>query len=135
MHPGDIHGSRLDGSLRAQPTLDACWRQPWLDGHILRTMPRNRRPSADAIRFGWILKRLRQQRGWTLVQLASYFGMNRTYLGVLETGGNMLSLETLLKLADLFGADAAEIVREVEEARRTEKRLRTAAPAVDAEKA
>ncbi|MEA2489617.1 MAG: hypothetical protein QOH21_1409 [Acidobacteriota bacterium] len=67
------------------------------------------------------------------VQLASYSGMNRTYLGVLETGGNMLSLETLLKLADLFGADAAEIVREVEEARRTEKRLLTAPPAVNAE--
>jgi transcriptional regulator with XRE-family HTH domain len=89
-------------------------------------MPRNKRPGADAIRFGWILKRLRTQRGWTLVQLSAYSGMNKTYLGVLEAGGNMLSVDTLLDLAELYGTDAAEIVREVEQARRQEKRLRTA---------
>jgi transcriptional regulator with XRE-family HTH domain len=98
-------------------------------GCILDGMPRNKRPSADAIRFGWILKRLRTQRGWTLVQLSAYSGMNKTYLGVLEAGGNMLSVETLLELAELYGTEAAEIMREVEQARRQENRLRTAAPA------
>jgi transcriptional regulator with XRE-family HTH domain len=100
-------------------------------GHsIITAMPRNKRPSADAIRFGWILKRLRTQRGWTLVQLSTFSGMNKTYLGVLEAGGNMVSLDTLLDLAELFGADAAEIVREVEQARREEKRLLREAPAI-----
>jgi transcriptional regulator with XRE-family HTH domain len=96
-------------------------------------MPRNRRPSADAIRFGWILKRLRQQRGWSLVQLSSFCGMNATYLGVLEAGKNMMSVETLLDLAELYGTDAAEIVREVEQARREEKRRLKPAAAADAE--
>jgi hypothetical protein len=35
-------------------------------------------------------------------------------------------VDTLLDLAELYGTDAAEIVREVEQARRQEKRLRTA---------
>jgi hypothetical protein len=56
--------------------------------------------------------------------------MNATYLGVLEAGGNMLSMETLLDLAELLDADAAEIVREVEQARREEKRRLEAAPAM-----
>jgi hypothetical protein len=47
---------------------------------------------------------------------------------VLEAGGNMLSVETLLALAEIFGADVAEIVREVEQARREEKRRLQAAP-------
>ena len=89
---------------------------------MIRTMPRNKRRSADAIRFGWILKRLRLQRGWSLVQLAAVSGMNPTYLGVLEAGGNMMSVETLLALAEILGTEASEIVREVEEARREEKR-------------
>jgi hypothetical protein len=44
--------------------------------------------------------------------------MNSTYLGVLEKGGNMPSLATLFELADVFSVDAAEIVREVEQARK-----------------
>ena len=44
--------------------------------------------------------------------------MNPTYLGVLEKGGNMPSLATLLELADVFNVQAADIVREVEQARR-----------------
>jgi hypothetical protein len=56
--------------------------------------------------------------------------MNATYLGVLEAGGNMLSVETLLDLAEVLDADAAEIVREVEQARREEKRRLEAPPAM-----
>ena len=72
----------------------------------------------DAVRFGAIVQRLRAQRGWTLRKLAQRSGMNPTYLGVLEKGGNMPSLATLLELADVFNVQAADIVREVEQARR-----------------
>lgn len=82
------------------------------------------------MRFGAILRRVRKQRGWTLVQLSAYSGMNPSYLGVIEAGGNMLSVETLLTLAQLYGVEAAEIVREVEQARREEQRLQSAAPAL-----
>ena len=70
------------------------------------------------MRFGAILRRLRMARGWTIVMAARRAGMNANYLGALEKGGTMPSLETLLELADVYGAWAADIVREVEEARR-----------------
>ena len=44
--------------------------------------------------------------------------MNATYLGVLEKGGNMPSLQTLFELADVFNIEASELVRRVEQARK-----------------
>jgi transcriptional regulator with XRE-family HTH domain len=67
----------------------------------------------DAICFGLLLKRHRIQRGWTLQQLSRASGLTATYLGVMERGGNSPSLQTLLNLAQVFGVDAAEIVREI----------------------
>lgn len=90
-------------------------------------MPRATVRNADAVRFGAIVRRLRVGRGWTLVKLAQRCGMNPTYLGVLEAGGNMPSLATLLELADVFGIGAGEIVAEVEQARREAARKRAAA--------
>lgn len=46
--------------------------------------------------------------------------LNPNYLGVLEKGGNMPSLETLFEIADVYGVWAADIVREVEDARRAQ---------------
>lgn len=72
----------------------------------------------DATRFGAIFQRLRLSRGWTLVIAARRCGLHPTYLGVLEKGGNMPSVDTLLELAEVYGLSAADIVREVEEQRR-----------------
>ena len=44
--------------------------------------------------------------------------MNPNYLGALEKGGNMPSVDTLLEMADVYGVNASDIVHEVEEARR-----------------
>ena len=81
-------------------------------------MPKSQRVDADAVRFGAIIRRLRLARGWTLVKFAQRSGMNATYLGVLEKGGNMPSLQTILELADVFNVEAADMVREVEQARK-----------------
>ncbi|MGZ5445487.1 MAG: helix-turn-helix domain-containing protein [Thermoanaerobaculia bacterium] len=81
-------------------------------------MPRSKRVDPDAVRFGAIIQRLRLARGWTLLKLAKRSGMNATYLGVLEKGGNMPSLQTILELADIFNVEAAEMVRQVEQARK-----------------
>jgi len=81
-------------------------------------MPKSARSNPDAIRFGAIIQRLRRQRGWTLVELARRCDMNPSYLGTLEKGGNIPSLGTILDLGDIFGIDAADIVREVEQQRR-----------------
>jgi transcriptional regulator with XRE-family HTH domain len=81
-------------------------------------MPKSTTRNYDAERFGAIIQRLRLERGWTLTKCAQRCGMNATYLGVLEKGGNMPSLATLFEFADVFGMDAAELVREVEQARK-----------------
>jgi len=85
--------------------------------------------NVDAIRFGAILKRLRLSRGWTLVTAAQRCGLNPTYLGVLEKGGNMPSVGGLLEMAEVYGVTAADIVREVEDQRRAVREKHAAAAA------
>lgn len=81
-------------------------------------MPKAMTVKPDAVLFGAIIQRLRLERGWTLRTFAQRANRNPTHLGVLEKGGNMPSLTTVFEMADLFGISAAELVREVEEARR-----------------
>jgi len=81
-------------------------------------MPPSKRVDPDAARFGAIIQQLRLARGWTLAKFAQRSGMNATYLGVLERGGNMPSLQTIFELADIFNVEASELVRRVEQARR-----------------
>lgn len=90
-------------------------------------MPKLTSPNHDAIRFGAILRRLRLARGWTLIIAAQRCGMNPNYLGALEKGGNMPSVDTLLEIADVYGVNASDIVSEVEEARRAARKERAAA--------
>lgn len=90
-------------------------------------MPKLSYRHRDAARFGAIFRRLRLSRAWTLVIAAQRCGMNPNYLGALEKGGNMPSLDTLLYIADVYGVAASDIVREVEEARQAELRQHAAA--------
>jgi len=87
-------------------------------------MPRTRSVSDAAVRFGAIVNRLRTARAWTLEDLARFSGMNATYLGVLERGANMPGLGTIFRLADVFGVNAADLVAEVERARRQARATR-----------
>jgi transcriptional regulator with XRE-family HTH domain len=99
------------------------------DVHYDLSMPKLRFSDPDAVRFGAILRRLRLTRGWTIVVAAQRCGMNPNYLGALEKGGNMPSVETLLEIADVYGVNASDIVREVEEARRAARKAQAAAVA------
>lgn len=81
-------------------------------------MTRARVIQKDAARFGAMINRMRWERRWTLRDLAERTGMNPTYLGILENGHNMPTLVTILKLAEVFGVEAASLVREIEEQRR-----------------
>jgi len=89
-------------------------------------MPKLQATNYDAMRFGAILRRLRVERGWSILTAARRTGMNPNYLGSLERGGNMPSLDTLLEMADVYGVRAADIVREVEEARQEARAQRMA---------
>jgi transcriptional regulator with XRE-family HTH domain len=87
----------------------------------MAVMPLSRRADPDAVRFGAILRRERLARGWTLRKLAQRAGMNAQYLGVVEAGGNIPSLSTILEVCEVLGADAGSMIREVAEARRMPK--------------
>ena len=84
-------------------------------------MPRSKVLQDDAVHFGAIINRMRWERRWTLQDLARFSGMHPTHLGILERGGNMPTLATILKLAEVFGVEGASLVREIEEQRRTQK--------------
>ena len=68
--------------------------------------------------FGLIMRRFRQQRGWSLAQLGRATKMHPTYLGVLERGANLPTLQTVFRIADVLGVAPADLVREVDEYRR-----------------
>src|SRR3954447_6541806 len=80
-------------------------------------MPRRSVPDRNAKRFGAIIRRLREQRGWTLVDFGRKADMNPTYLGFLERGENVPTLTSVLWLAKILGVEAAELIREIEQQR------------------
>ncbi len=67
----------------------------------------------DAISFGLIVKRLRLERGWTVLQLAEAARINRVHVGVIERGGNSPSLRSFVSICYALGADPSDILREV----------------------
>lgn len=89
-------------------------------------MTKAARITADAASCGRVLQRLRLTQGWSVAELARRTGFNKNHLRLLERGANMPSLAMLFALAEVFRTDAADIVREVEGARR-ERRARRAA--------
>ena len=94
-------------------------------------MPKLTTVNRDAVRFGAALRRLRLERGWTLLMAAQRCGMNPNYLGSLEKGGNMPSVATLLEMADVYNVNASDIVREIEELRRAARKDAAAAAAAN----
>ena len=51
------------------------------------------------VRFGRRLRTLREQRGWTQVELAEGLGLDRSYLADVERGHRNVSLVTLELIA------------------------------------
>jgi len=80
-------------------------------------MPRSRVISPDAVRFGAIVTRLRVARGWTRKKLSQRAGLTPQYVAIVEQGGNIPSLTTVLELIEVLGGDIAEVMRELMVAR------------------
>jgi XRE family transcriptional regulator, regulator of sulfur utilization len=77
-------------------------------------MPRRKVADRDAARFGVIIRRLREAKGWTLIEFGRKADMNPTYLGFLERGENTPSLTCILHLAKVFDVEAWTIIAEIE---------------------
>jgi transcriptional regulator with XRE-family HTH domain len=82
-------------------------------------MPRSRSQDPDALRFGAIVQRLREQRGWTRKKLATRAGLTPQYVSIVEQGGNVPSLTTVLELLEVLGADPGAVMQELSAARNT----------------
>ncbi len=67
-----------------------------------------------AAAFGKVLRRLRKEAGLTQEELGFEADLRRTYVSILELGGQQPSLRTLFKLAKAFDMPAHELIRRVE---------------------
>ena len=79
----------------------------------------NSRPPLDApqgplaTRFGARLKALRLQKGMTQLQVATEFGIDRTFLSDLERGRKSVSLPFLEVFALGFGLSLSELLDQI----------------------
>lgn len=60
--------------------------------------------------FGQILREKRNERGWTLVQLAEKVGVIRNTITNWEHGYNLPNIYTCIDLADIFDCTLDELV-------------------------
>jgi transcriptional regulator with XRE-family HTH domain len=67
-------------------------------------------------KFGAEVRSRRQRLGISQEDLAEASGLHRTYIGSVERGERNLSLENILRIADALKCDAAELVRDLQEA-------------------
>jgi transcriptional regulator with XRE-family HTH domain len=65
------------------------------------------------IRFGRRLRKLRKQRGWTQVQMAEQFGLDRSYLADVERGERNISIVNLEVIARGFGLTLSRLLVKV----------------------
>ena len=62
-------------------------------------------------KLGNRIRALREERGWSQVEMADLFAMHRGYLSELETGKRDPSLSTLQTLAEGFDISISELLR------------------------
>ncbi|MGD0326054.1 MAG: helix-turn-helix transcriptional regulator [Terriglobia bacterium] len=65
------------------------------------------------IRVGRRLRKLRKQRGWTQVQMAEQFGLDRSYLADVEHGKRNISIVNLEVIARGFGLTLSRFLTKV----------------------
>jgi len=64
-----------------------------------------------AARFGQRLRHLREKAGWSQVEMAHRFGIDRGHLSELENGKRNICLPLLETLADGFKITISELMR------------------------
>lgn len=75
-------------------------------------------PVADKLQdvFGRVLRRRREEAGLSQEELALKAGLNRNYVGMLERGERMASIEVLRKLASGLGCPMSALIIDLERA-------------------
>lgn len=65
---------------------------------------------AEAVKFGAVVRRLREEQGLTQEQLAERSGVSATYIGFIERGDNVPTLTILLQLAGALGISPSQLL-------------------------
>ena len=65
------------------------------------------------IRFGQRLRTLRKQRGWTQIEMAELFGLDRSYLADVERGKRNISIVNLEIIASGFGLSISKLLSRI----------------------
>jgi transcriptional regulator with XRE-family HTH domain len=65
------------------------------------------------IRVGRRVQKLRKKRGWTQVQMAEQFGLDRSYLADVEHGKRNISIVNLEIIARGFGLTLSRLLTKV----------------------
>lgn len=68
------------------------------------------------IRFGAVIRQLRETHGWSQEKLAEHADLNRSYLGEIERGDAVPSLATIAKLAQALGLHLSTLLAHCETA-------------------
>jgi len=71
--------------------------------------------NAIAIKIGKTVRSKREKRGLSQESLAELSSLNRTYLGEIERGVAMPSIETLEKISNAFGEKLSALIMEYEQ--------------------
>ncbi len=64
--------------------------------------------------FGKVLRKVRNEKGWSQEELAERAKVHRTYIGMLERGEKNITLLNLRKISKALGVNASELVKKTE---------------------
>ncbi len=70
--------------------------------------------TAIATKFGTVIRENRERRGLSQEALAELANLNRSFLGEIERGIAVPSIETMQKLADAFGEKLSTLLSQCE---------------------
>ena len=74
-------------------------------------MSRRKVRSAEGLRFGDAMRRMRKERGLSQEALAEAANLTADYIGFIERGENVPTLTVILKLADALGVPPSHMLR------------------------
>jgi transcriptional regulator with XRE-family HTH domain len=77
-------------------------------------MGASKQRSELAVRFGRTIRRLRHERGHSQEDFADLVGVHRTYMGSVERGEKVSTLDTVDKLANGLGITLVQLFQEVQ---------------------
>ena len=81
-------------------------------------MPRARGRDPYSRIFGETVRHLRYSMNWTLEDLGRFADLHPDYVGLLERGLNVPSLNTIIRLAEAFNVPAGTLLEPIETHRR-----------------